>query len=115
MTKQTLLVKNITVNNSNAANITKNQTKNVTAAPSKSQQKTETTSNTTSMPVLKTEQEDKAHPKSHINDTRAERVEIIQTQTNDQLKKLHKSTTVLNSISTMFGSAMHFIGGLFGY
>jgi len=36
MTKQTLLVKNITVNNSNAANITKNQTKNVTAAPSKS-------------------------------------------------------------------------------
>jgi len=74
MTKQTLLVKNITVNNSNAANITKNQTKNVTAA-----KKTETTSNTTSMPVLKTEQEDKAHPKSHINDTRAERVEIIQT------------------------------------
>jgi hypothetical protein len=31
MTKQNLLVKNITVNKSNAANISKNQTKNVTA------------------------------------------------------------------------------------
>lgn len=63
MTKQNLLVKNITVNKSNAANISKNQTKNVTAV----QNKTQTPSN---IPAVKLQDKD---------DKRAKRVEVIQT------------------------------------
>lgn len=92
MTKQTLLVKNITANKT--ANVTKNQTKNVSAniTQPKTQAKAPSAAN---IPVSKTEQEEKADPKSHYNDSRAKRVEIIQNQTDQQLKKLHKPTTVL--------------------
>ena len=69
MTKQNLLVKNITVNKSNAANISKNQTKNVTAVQSKTQ--------ATSIPAVKLQE--KVDKNSHSNDSRAKRVEIIQT------------------------------------